>query len=143
MGEKIGGFDGIIWDLDAGIKSCQMANRNFRLGDRVKTFFKGKLVEGTIVEKTIAQSSIRYADIPYVMIKTDKKIDDSPDAYLNGHGLRSPVSQGRDTIYFIHENVPNGDEIYSKRVEFKMSREEIDEMKKDWEEIELEESLPF
>ncbi|MBN1644557.1 hypothetical protein JW851_00755 [Candidatus Woesearchaeota archaeon] len=134
MGEKIVGFDGTGWDLEAGIKSCTIADRNFRVGDRVKTFFKGKWVEGTIVEKTIPKSEIPCVVIPYILIKTDEKIDDAPDAYLNGYGIRGPVSRCRSPTYFIHEKVPNGDEIYSARIEFKMSREEIDEMEKELEE---------
>ena len=101
--------------------------RNFEVGDRVQAYFKGEWVHGTVVEKY----KKREEDTPYILIRTDKMVDDEPDALLGGFGLES-IAWSPRTI-FEHEQPFRGDEIYSRTFE----REMTDEEKKD------EDNLPF
>lgn len=132
-----------VLDLEKGIESCYIADRNFNVSDRVRAWYKGEWYEGTVVEKIIPKPRFAKVDpkIPFITIKTDKKIDDDPKGSINGYELYHPVSQYRDPVLFLHEKVPEGDEIYRTLIEFVMNPEELRRMRKEQEEF--EKNMPF
>ncbi|MBS3066173.1 hypothetical protein J4229_03965 [Candidatus Pacearchaeota archaeon] len=70
------------------------ASRNFNQGDRVKAYFKGGWVHGTIVKKY----KKKEGKPPYILVRTDKKVDDDSDALLGGFGLEGKVGGPQRTI---------------------------------------------
>ena len=96
------------------------ASRNFNQGDRVKAYFKGEWFMGTIVKKY----KKKEGGPPYILIRTDKRVDDDSDALLGGFGLEGKVG-GPRTI-FEHEPL-GGDEIYKRTYTREMTPEEKEE----------------
>jgi hypothetical protein len=97
------------------------ADRNFKIGDRVQTFFEGKWYKGKIIDK--------YLDgdwSPDILIETDKKVKNGE--ILNGYGIWGPV-HGRDPTFFEKEPLPSGDEIYRRIIKRYLTKKEIREEK--------------
>lgn len=103
--------------------------RNFNLRDRVRIYFDGKFRSGEVVNKTIRDSF--FGRQPYLLVKTDEKIDEERDALLEGYGVRGFAS---GKVYFEDEPLPLGDEIYRKSIRRPATPEEI---------AEYNEPLPF
>ena len=83
--------------------------RNFLIGDRVKTYFNKKWYTGEVVDKYFKKDV--YHKAPYILVKTDEKVDDDPDAFLKGFGIEGKINNLR-TI-FEWENEENwGDKMY-------------------------------
>jgi hypothetical protein len=113
--------------LDEEIFRTNFVCRNFNLGDRVIQPFKGNYYHGTVVKKNIDKK--RPWKEPWLLIKTDDKVDEEKDALLNGYGLAGPI-YGREPTLFEDEIIPEGDEIYRRIFERPMTKEEIREHNK-------------
>jgi len=100
------------------------AYRNFNIGDRVKVFFKDEWHLGTIVDKYFKKKRIA----PYVMVKTDKKVEEDPEAYLNGFGIEASMAKSFGII-FVNEKPP-GKKIYYTNYKRKFNRTEEKILKK-------------
>ena len=96
------------------------ASRNFNNGDRVKAYFKGEWFMGTIVKKY----KKKEGGPPYILIRTDKRVDDDSDALLGGFGLEGRV--GGPNNIFEHEHI-GGDEIYKRTYTREMTDREKEE----------------
>ncbi len=92
------------------------AYRNLNVGDRVKVFFKDEWQLGTVVNKYFKKERLA----PYIMIKTDKKVEEDPGAYLNGFGIEAPVRNPFGVI-FANEKAP-GKKIYRTWYKCKFNR---------------------
>lgn len=102
--------------------------RNFNLGDRVNVYFKDKFYNGKVVKKWLDNNGFVGTE-PWLLIKTDKKVDNESDALLNGYGLQGPAD-GKDPTYFSDEPLPRGDELCRKRIRRPATPEEIAEYNK-------------
>ncbi|MBT4376913.1 hypothetical protein HOD29_06070 [archaeon] len=101
-------------------------SRNFNVGDRVKSYFKKEWFAGEVVDKYKKD----FSEAPYILVKTDKRIDDEQDSFLEGFGLEGKV----DNLRTIFEDEPDfGDEMYDKTYLRDMTEEEKYE----------DENLPF
>lgn len=99
--------------------------RNFNLGDRVNIYFKDKFYSGKVVNKRLRENI--FGKQPYLLVKTDEKVDEEDDALLEGYGIRG-WAEGK--VYFEDESLPDGDEIYKKSVRRAATPEEIAEHSK-------------
>ena len=102
--------------------------RNFNLGDKVNIYFKGEFYSGKVIKKWLDNNGCVGRE-PWLLIKTDKKVDDENDSLLKGYGLQGPAD-GKDPTYFSDEPLPLGDEIYRKRIRRPATHEEIAEHNK-------------
>ena len=85
---------GIIIDLTKSEKYYgkiveRYASKNFNVGDRVKSYYNKEWFLGTVVDKY--KKVDRFTKAPYILIKTDKKVESDPDAFLGGFGLEGRV----------------------------------------------------
>jgi len=99
----------------------RFANRYFKVGDRVKIHFDRDWHSGVIVNRYFKLKN----NNPYVMVRTDNRVSNSPTAYLGGFGLEGNATGVR--ILFEHEDLI-GDEIFRKTWE----REKTDKEKYDY-----------
>jgi len=111
------------------------AYRNFNVGKRVKIFFKDDWHLGTVVNKYFKKENTA----PYIMVKTDKKVEEDPEAYLNGFGIEASVSNIFDTIFADEKSFET--KIYWAYYRQKFNPEEEKILKKQDEEY--EENCPF
>ena len=99
--------------------------RNFQLGDKVNSYFKGKFYNGEIIKKERGNYPTQQ---PRITIKTYEKL--GKDTYLlDGYGLRGQI-YSRDPTFFEDEPLPEGDEIYKKMHQRPMTKNEIEECNK-------------
>ena len=97
----------------------KFASRNFKIGDRVKAYFKGRTIHGEVAEKYMNKERGFC-----VLMKTDEKVDDSPNAYLDGFGIEFQVGSPRITF----EDEPlGGENIFNKKYLREMTPEEKEE----------------
>ncbi len=93
----------------------------FEVGDRVKAWYEGKWYSGQVYSFEVRRTNViseslaklmgcepktkECPDLPPVMIiKTDEKVDDAPDAILGGHGLRNRDYVPEDSIFLLRED---------------------------------------
>jgi hypothetical protein len=96
--------------------------RNFLIHDRVKAYFKGKWYSGEVIDKHFKEK-MDCNKVPYILIKTDEKVDDESDALLNGFGLEGKINNLR-TIFEWENEMTFGDNEYHELVEWELSEEE-------------------
>ena len=118
--------------LDTNEIQTYFVCRNFNIGVRVNTYFKGEFYSGEVIKKWIDDNGVVGKE-PWLLIKTDKKVDEENDALLNGHGLQGPA-YGKDSTYFEDEPLPLGSKIYRKIIRIPATPEEISK---------YNETLPF
>ena len=97
--------------------------RNFLIGDRVKTYFKGKWYTGEVVNKYFKNDGRTWAKAPYVMVNTDEKVEDNPDAFLKGFGLEGKINNLRNIFEWENEETW-GDKMYHEEITWEMTGEE-------------------
>jgi len=56
--------------------------RNFNVGNSVKTYFKKRFYSGEVIKKYFEEGF--FGIEPFLLIKTDEKVDNESDALLNG-----------------------------------------------------------
>jgi len=120
-----------LFNEDKGTVTTNFVCRNFNVNDKVNVYFKEKFYKATVIDKWFENTF--FGKEPYLLMKTDEKVDKERDALLNGHGIKGPT-HGKDPIYFIDEPLPYGYEMYEKTIERPATQEEIRENNK---------SLPF
>ncbi|MDP6293314.1 MAG: hypothetical protein QF486_03510 [Candidatus Woesearchaeota archaeon] len=91
--------------------------RNFKKGDRVRAHFNGGWFPGIVVKKYQKRTEGPH----YVLIRTDTRVDDDPDALLDGFGLEGRV--GESKTHFEHESL-GGDERYNRTYKREMTAKE-------------------
>ncbi len=104
--------------------------RNFLIGDRVKAYFEKKWYSGVVIDKYFKKDKIEK--VPYILVKTDERVGETPDFLLNGFGLEGRVDNLRTIFEWENEKIW-GDAMYHEEIEWEMSEEE----KKEWD------NLPF
>ncbi len=97
--------------------------RNFLIGDRVKTYFKGKWYSGEVVDKSFKNDGKTWNKAPYIIIKTDEKVDDDPDAFLRGFGIEGKINNLRNIFEWENEETW-GDKMYHEEITWEMNEEE-------------------
>ena len=107
--------------------------RNFLIGDRVKTYFKGKWYSGEVVDKYFKNDERTWNKTPYIMVKTDEKVDDDPGAFLKGFGIEGKINNLRNIFEWENEEIM-GDTRYHEKITWEMNEEE---------KREYDEPLPF
>ena len=101
--------------------------RNFLIGDRVKTYFKGKWFAGEVVEIYFKDNSWNLNKILYILVKTDEKADNELDALLKGFGLEGEINNLR-TIFEYENEKRWGDDISHEEITWEM----IEKKKKEY-----------
>lgn len=110
-------------DITEGKERYLFVCRNFNVGDRVKVYYKMKLVKGTVQKK----EKPYVGEEPILFVKTDEKVGEDNHLY-EGYGLKGPI-YGRDTWLFEWEKLPEGDEIYRTIIERTLTKEELEKEK--------------
>lgn len=95
--------------------------RNFLIDDRVKTYFNKKWYTGKVVDKYFKKEM--HHKTPYILIKTDEKVDDDPEAYLKGFGIEGKINNLRTIFEYENEEIW-GDSIYHEEITWEMNKEE-------------------
>lgn len=106
--------------------------RNFLIGDRVKTYFKEKWYTGEVVDRYFKNNGRSWDKAPCIMVKTDEKVDDDLNAFLKGFGLEGKINNLRN-IFEWENKETFGDKMYHKEITWEMNEEE----KREWD------NLPF
>jgi|GEM_PF-2881741 len=97
--------------------------RNFLIGDRVKTYFKGKWYAGEVVGKYFKKDRGTWNKVPYILVKTDEKVDDDPTAFLKGFGIEDKINNLRNIFEWENEKIM-GDTIYHEEITWEKNKEE-------------------
>ena len=79
------------------------ASRFFKIGDRVKVYYKNKIVHGEVVDKYSNPHNPKLP--PRFLMRTDEKISDNSNSFLGGFGLEGSL---KDVIGIRFENEPDG-----------------------------------
>jgi len=95
--------------------------RNFLIGNRVKAYFNGRWYPGEIVKRYFEEGQRDKA--PYILVKTDEKVDNEPDSLLDGFGLKGKINNLRKIFEWENEETW-GDKMYHETITWEMTEEE-------------------